>query len=207
MSDNKYDQRTPLIQRDTSEVEPYGIDLSTSHEKSYLNQTTDLDNSNRQGANSEKTEQLLAEINLRVKNLREERQAKKEQASYSKILLTYADSTDKMLIIGGYSMSIITGLGLPSFVFIWGDIVNSYTDATDIVAAISPTCLQFTIIGSAIWVTSYFYYVLLVIMAERVGNKTRVNYLRAMLTQEISYYDQNNITELSARLSKETQAI
>ena len=85
-------------------------------------------------------------------------------------MLTYAEKADKMLIIGGYSMAVLSGLGLPSILFIWGDILNAYTDSPDIVAAISPTCLQIIIIGIVIWVTSYFYYILLVIMAERVGN-------------------------------------
>ena len=82
----------------------------------------------------------------------------------------------------GYFMAIITGLGLPSFVFLFGNIINSFASSTDIVSAIKPICLQFTIIGLAIWVSSYSFYVLLFRMAERVGNKTRVHYLRAMLT-------------------------
>lgn len=82
---------------------------------------------------------------------------------------------------GGYTMSILTGLGLPSFVFLMGDIVNSSTGGGNFVDALSPTCLQLTIIGAAIWVSSYFYYAFLVIMAERIGKKTRVAYLRAIL--------------------------
>ena len=119
---------------------------------------------------NERTEQILAEINIRVKSLREDRQTKKNQVSYFKILLTYAEKKDKMLIIGGYSMAIISGFGLPSILFIWGNILNAYTDSPDIVAAITPTCVQIIIIGIVIWVTSYLYYILLVIMAERVGN-------------------------------------
>jgi ABC-type multidrug transport system fused ATPase/permease subunit len=67
--------------------------------------------------------------------------------------------------------------------------------------------LEFTIIGTAIWITSYFYYALLVIMAENVGQKTRVAYLKGILQQDIEWFDQINVTELSARLSKECQAI
>lgn len=104
-------------------------------------------------------------------------------------------------------MSIITGLGLPSFVFIFGDIVNVYTDDNNILDAIRPMCIQFLAIGAAIWATSYCFYALLVIMSERIGKKTRVAYLRAILQQDIAWFDQTNITELSARLSKECQAI
>lgn len=124
---------------------------------------------------------------------------------YSKILLTFADQTDKILIACGYVTAIVTGLGLPSFVFLFGDIVDSFGggSTTNIVDAIRPTAIQLTIIGAIIWVTSYLYFALLVIMSERVGKKTRVAYLKAILSQEISWFDKVNITELSARLSKE----
>lgn len=56
--------------------------------------------------------------------------------------------------------------------------------------------------------TSYIYFVFLVIMAERIGKKTRVAYLNAILKQEVSWFEtEANTTELSARLSKECQAI
>jgi len=48
---------------------------------------------------------------------------------------------------------------------------------------------------------------MLVIMAERVGQKTRVAYLKAILSQDIAWFDSINVTELSSRLSKECQAI
>jgi hypothetical protein len=44
-------------------------------------------------------------------------------------------------------------------------------------------------------------------MAERVGKKTRVQYLSAILKQDIAWFDQISVPELSARLSKECQAI
>lgn len=72
----------------------------------------------------------------------------------------------------------------------------------------NPLCLILTIIGGVVWVTSYLYYVFLIIMSERIGKKTRVAYLRSILKQEISWYDTEvNYTELSARLSKECQSI
>lgn len=58
------------------------------------------------------------------------------------------------------------------------------------------------------FVTSYLYYVFLVILAERLGKKTRVAYLRSILKQDIGWFDSSvTITELSSRLSKECQTI
>ena len=81
----------------------------------------------------------------------------------------------------GYFMAILTGLGLPSFVFLFGDVVDSFGGNFDIVALIRPIAIELTIIGVVIWITSYFYFALLVIMSERVGKMTRVAYLRAIL--------------------------
>ena len=55
-----------------------------------------------------------------------EKMVKLETVPYSKILLTYADSTDKTLMALGYFTAIITGLGLPSFVFLFGDIIDDF---------------------------------------------------------------------------------
>ena len=98
---------------------------------------------------------------------------------YSKILLTYADSTDKWLMAFGYFMSIATGIAMPSFVFIFGDIINSF--GGDALSSIKSSCLDMVLIGGGVWVSSYFYYACLVIMAERVGRKTKVAYLRSLL--------------------------
>jgi len=44
------------------------------------------------------------------------------------------------MIITGYFFSVATGIGLPTFVFLFGDIVNSFTDG-NVLEGIKPTCL------------------------------------------------------------------
>jgi ABC transporter transmembrane region len=121
-------------------------------------------------------------VNEKVKDKKEEKDKQKLMVPYSKILLTYADRSDKILITCGFLTAIITGLGLPSFVFLFGDIVNSFgPNTTDVVGAIRPISIDMTIIGCAIWITTYIYYTMLVTVSERLGKKTRVAYLRAIL--------------------------
>jgi len=78
-------------------------------------------------------------------------------------------------------MAIVTGLGLPSFVFLFGDIVDEFGDIKNIVDTIRPLAIELLIIGAIIWVTSYFYFTFLVIVSERLGRKTRIAYLKAIL--------------------------
>jgi ATP-binding cassette subfamily B (MDR/TAP) protein 1 len=131
------------------------------------------------------------------------RNEKKAEVSYSKILLTQADRFDKLLMGLGYVTSAITGIGLPSFVFLFGDIVDDFGKNGNIVEVIRPVCIELIIIGAIMWVTSYLYFTFLVVMSERLGRKTRIAYLRAILQQDIAWFDEINVTELSARLSKE----
>lgn len=127
---------------------------------------------------------------------------------YSKILLTFADRKDKCLMTCGYLSAIIAGIGLPSFVFLFGDIVDSFgPTSTDIVGSISIVCLAMALIGVAIWITSYIYVTSLITMSERVGKKTRVAYLKAVLNQEIAWFDENNATEIPAKIVREVSMI
>lgn len=82
----------------------------------------------------------------------------------------------------GYFFAVLTGVGVPSFTFLFGDIVVNFTDPSQsIVDAINPLALKLVIIGGVMFASSYFYYVFLVIMSERITKKTRVAYLRAIL--------------------------
>lgn len=108
----------------------------------------------------------------------------------------------------GYFFAIITGIGIPSFTYLFGDVINDFGGGGTLQDTINPLALKMTIIGGIMFVTSYLYFVFLVIMSERIGKKTRVAYLRAILRQEIAWFDSSiQITELSSRLSKECQAI
>lgn len=77
-------------------------------------------------------------------------------------------------------MSVITGIGLPSFVYLFGDVITSFQN-TDPMEAFIRIAIQFLIIGGVVCVTAYIFVVTGMILAERIGKKTRVAYLRAVL--------------------------
>lgn len=99
---------------------------------------------------------------------------------YGKILLTYADRTDKILMTVGFCSAAATGAGMPSMVFLMGNIFDSF-QAASVLDSVKTTIITLAIIGAVVWVMTYVYFVSLVIMAERVGKKTRVHYLSAIL--------------------------
>lgn len=91
---------------------------------------------------------------------------------YSKLVFTLADSNDKMLFIGGMISSALCGAGLPSFVFLFGDIADSFEGGMtpdQILESITHVAKILSIIGSLILLGSYLFYVLLSAASERIG--------------------------------------
>lgn len=59
-----------------------------------------------------------------AKSLKDTRKNNLKGASYKKILMTYADGTDKLLLTIGLLFAIASGFAQPSFTFLFGDIAN-----------------------------------------------------------------------------------
>ena len=124
------------------------------------------------------------------------------------MILTYADGLDRFLLFAGLATALVSGLGLPSFVFIFGDVVDAFQPGQDIVGKIRVTSIELVGVGVFVWVMSFGYFTMLTAMADRVGKKTKIAYLKSILQQEIAWFDKDiNATELPSRLAKECQAI
>jgi len=104
--------------------------------------------------------------------------------SYSK-LYSLASSADKTLMAIGWVSAGIAGCGMPSFVFLIGNVIDSF-DTTrsgpeEMLDTISFMSLLFTCIGIAIWIFSYINYACLLIFSEKVALKTRIAYFESIL--------------------------
>lgn len=101
-------------------------------------------------------------------------------------------------------------MGLPSFVFLFGDITDSFEGGMNpdaILDAIKRVSLILSIIGLVILFGSYMFFLFLAISSERIGAKTKVAYLKSILSQDIAWFDHIKPSELSQRIGKECQAI
>lgn len=81
----------------------------------------------------------------------------------------------------GWISAIIAGCGMPSFVFLIGDVIDSF-DVTkntkeQMLDTISFMSFLFTMVGIGVWITSYIDYAFLLMFSERVAKKIRVAYL------------------------------
>lgn len=129
--------------------------------------------------------------------------------NYSK-LYQFASGSDKLLMYIGWGCACVTGCGMPSFVFLIGNVIDSFkpdTSVDETIKTINTISLIFTLVGIAIWCFSFVMYSFLLLFSERVAKKTRTKYLESILSQESAWFDTINPSELSARLSKEVAAM
>ena len=135
-------------------------------------------------ATPESTETLIRQVDSMIARDMSGNNEIGPMVSYSK-LYTFASKSDKILMTIGWSSASIAGFGMPSFVFLIGNIIDSFnpTNSPDsTLDTINRMSLIFTLIGLAIWVTSYTMYSFLLIFSERVARKTRTAYLKSILS-------------------------
>lgn len=94
--------------------------------------STDIEEE-KQTPNSKKgvVDQLVTQVRNKIAKDKAEKLAASETVPYGKILMTYADGMDKLLMSLGYFFAILTGIGLPSFTYLFGSIINNFTDPTE----------------------------------------------------------------------------
>lgn len=126
-------------------------------------------------------------------------------APYGQIMLTYTTLGDRCLLYFGIINAIIGGAAVPSLTFILGSIVTGI--GTDDTQAVKSQALIMFYIGCAVFFLCWAYVSSLSIFSQRITLKTRVAYLTALLKQDISWYDANNVQELSSKMSKDINAI
>mmetsp|Transcript_30437 Transcript_30437/g.29817 ORF Transcript_30437/g.29817 Transcript_30437/m.29817 type:complete len:158 (-) Transcript_30437:1896-2369(-) len=113
---------------------------------------------------------------------------------YSK-LYCLADKFEIFLMVGGWVHAAIAGLGMPFFVFVFGDILDAFNpdkDPDEMLEEVNFACLLIVVIGAGVWFFSYLYYAHGFIFSERIAFKTRTRYLDAILKQESAWYDLTN---------------
>ena len=126
-------------------------------------------------------------------------------------MISLASGGDKCLMIIGWIFSMITGAALPSFVLLFGEVIDTFDPSAatpeGTLKSIKTISLAFTIVGVGVWITAWLSQAFLMVFSQQVTRKTRVAYLKAILRQNIAWFDMNNPQEMGARMSREMQAI
>ncbi|BBN16210.1 autophagy-related protein 9 [Marchantia polymorpha subsp. ruderalis] len=124
-------------------------------------------------------------------------------------LFSFADGLDRILIIVGTIAAICNGLAQPLMTLVFGQLINAFgqntTDTKELVSEVGAVALRFVYIGTGSAIAAYIEVAFWIVAGERQAARIRSLYLRQILRQDISFFDQDTTTgEVIARMSGDT---
>lgn len=138
--------------------------------------------------------------------------------SYSKLFM-FAEKKDKVIIILSALGAVCQGIMMPLMTFIFGELINVYIDyelsklkgnpmpRNEFMDRVTPFIIYFCIMGCGSFGVSWFSFSGFCITAERQVKKLRGEYFKALLRQDISWYDLHNAGHLTSRVASDSEAI
>ncbi|KAH6789704.1 P-glycoprotein 12, partial [Perilla frutescens var. frutescens] len=132
----------------------------------------------------------------------DDRETKKTAPSHS--LFSSADSRDKFLMAIGTIAAIGNGLSQPLNALIFGDLLDAFgkSQSNEIVSLASKVSLKFVYLALGCAVAAFLQVSCWTITGERQSSRIRSLYLKAILRQDIAYFDQEVSTgEVIERMS------
>ncbi|XP_038972658.1 ABC transporter B family member 21-like [Phoenix dactylifera] len=135
---------------------------------------------------------------------------KKNSVPYYK-LFSFADTADLVLMVTGSVAAAANGISLPLMTVLFGELINILGKTTDVhivVHEISKVALKFIYLGVANGVASCLQVACWTTTGEKQAARIRNLYLKAILGQDISFFDKEaNTGELIGKISGDTYLI
>ncbi|ANB14367.1 ATP-binding cassette alpha-factor transporter STE6 [Sugiyamaella lignohabitans] len=149
-----------------------------------------------------------------AKILRDQIQSPEPSVSL-KTLYRYANKKDVAILILGYGCSIVAGAALPMFTLVFGNLTQEFSafftgenpDPEKFQAGINHNTLYFLYLGIGIIVFSFVDTYIHVERGEVLTARIRQQYLKAILRQNIAYFDKLGAGEVTTRITNDTNAI
>jgi len=150
--------------------------------------------------NNRRTQMLSLDVE---KNRAPESMTKVPSVSYRQ-LFRYATAYDYLLMFVGTIAATTYGVALPILCFLMGNIIGSFDKGhtpDQMIDSAGALALDFVYAGLGLWVASYGAFACWMTTGERQAIEFRKQYFKALLAQEISWYDKLNPSELATRVS------
>ncbi|XP_045813311.1 ABC transporter B family member 3-like [Trifolium pratense] len=126
-------------------------------------------------------------------------------------LFSFADSWDYMLMFVGTLSAVGNGLSMPLMTIIIGDALDAFggnVNTKQIVHQVSKVSLKFAIMGACTFLAVFLQVSCWMITGEIQSARIRALYLKAILRQDISFFDtETNSGEVVGRMSGDTVLI
>ncbi|EPY51355.1 leptomycin efflux transporter Pmd1 [Schizosaccharomyces cryophilus OY26] len=137
---------------------------------------------------------------------------KAKVAGYMRII-TCGDKWDYLLQLAGSITAIGSGLGMPLMSLVAGKLAKAFTDLASGRGAdafqhdVNHFVLYFVYIAVGVFGCSYIYTISFIISGERISRRIRQQYLHAVLSQNIGYFDRLGAGEITTRITSDTNYI
>ena len=125
-------------------------------------------------------------------------------------LLRYASKKDLLLMFIGAVFAIANGAALPAFSLVFGDMTDALSDGSDadlMVDLARDSMLKFIYVGLGTFAASWISMGTWMYTGERQAIRFREEYFKALLRQEIGWFDTLNPSEFSSKMAGECFAI
>ncbi|CAK8563878.1 unnamed protein product [Lathyrus sativus] len=126
-------------------------------------------------------------------------------------LFSFADSWDYFLMIVGTISAVGNGVSMPLMTIIIGDTIDAFggnVNTKQLVHQVSKVSLKFAIMGACTFFAVFLQVACWMITGERQAARIRALYLKAILRQDISFFDkETNNGEIVGRMSGDTVLI
>ena len=122
-------------------------------------------------------------------------------------MFSNADAYDYILIFLGTFGGIVTGLGIPVNNALAGKMLDDLNSPGDFQPKVNQLCINFTIIGGVSILTGFAQVYCWTIAGERQTKKFRMRYVKAILSQEIGWFDSHGASELSTDVADLTEKV
>uniref|UniRef100_A0A0E0C374 MDR-like ABC transporter n=1 Tax=Oryza meridionalis TaxID=40149 RepID=A0A0E0C374_9ORYZ len=122
-------------------------------------------------------------------------------------MFAFADGADAALMAVGAAAAVANGMAQPLMTFIFGDVINAFgsTASPDVLAKVTKVILNFVYLGIGAGFVSTLQVSCWTITGERQAARIRALYLKAILRQDIAFFDKEMSTgQVVERMSGDT---
>mmetsp|Transcript_24355 Transcript_24355/g.55574 ORF Transcript_24355/g.55574 Transcript_24355/m.55574 type:complete len:1263 (-) Transcript_24355:754-4542(-) len=120
-------------------------------------------------------------------------------------LFKYGSVSDKTMMTVGMSMQILVGLSMSAMNIVFGEVLDDLsTPSGSVVETLGPMIQIMFLLAAIFALTAFFAMALIPYAATRITNNVRNEYVRAVLKQDMAYFDLAGPGEVVAALSDYT---
>lgn len=128
-------------------------------------------------------------------------------------LFTYADATDKWLMLAGMLGAIAAGAAQPMQMLLLGHTLNAFNptdptqDSKDMERNINHAALNFVYVGAVVLIGGFLQVACWSVTASRQAKRIRGGYVSAIISKEIGWFDVNDPMQLPTRVADSSVTI